>query len=89
MTERRRKFWGWGWEGEGPNREQQERIAQLLSARLGVSDVHIVSPPTLDEITLRPPRVQPPPSLSSLFSAAPYDRAGHTYGKSFRDVVRA
>jgi len=89
MSQRRRKFWGWGWEDEGPNREQQERIAQLVSARFGISGLRIEAPPALDEISLRPPRVAAPPGLAPLCSAAPYDRASHTYGKSFRDVVRA
>jgi alkyldihydroxyacetonephosphate synthase len=52
MTERRRKFWGWGWEGEGPTREQQERIAQLLTARFGIDGIEIQTPPALDEIAL-------------------------------------
>jgi alkyldihydroxyacetonephosphate synthase len=89
MAERRRKFWGWGWEDEGPNREQQERIAQLLAARFGIRDICIEEPPTIDEITLRRPRIDPPPGLAPICSTADYDRAAHTYGKSFRDVVRA
>lgn len=89
MTERRRKFWGWGVEGEGPNREQQGRIAQLLGARFGIDGVEMQDPPTLAEISLRPPRVQPPAALASICSTSDEDRAGHTYGKSFRDIVRA
>ena len=38
--------------------------------------------------SLRAPRVAPPAGLAGLCSTAPLDRAGHTYGKSFRDVVR-
>lgn len=89
MTGRRRKFWGWGWEGEGPSAEQQERIAMLVAARLGIEAPSVVAPPSLDEIELRTPRIEPPASLGDLCSSTPYDRAGHTYGKSFRDVVRA
>jgi alkyldihydroxyacetonephosphate synthase len=89
MAERRRKFWGWGWEGEGPNREQQERIAQLLSTRFGIHGIEIQEPPALSEISLRTPRIQPPAALASICSTVALDRAGHTYGKSFRDVVRA
>jgi alkyldihydroxyacetonephosphate synthase len=46
-------------------------------------------PPRLEEITLRPPRVAAPAALADLCSVEPHDRAGPTYGKSFRDVVRA
>jgi len=88
MSQRRLKFWGWGYEDQGPTREQQERIAQLLTARYGIADIRVAEPPRLEEIRLRPPRVAPPPSLAHLCSSEPYDRAGHTYGKGFRDVVR-
>ena len=30
-----------------------------------------------------------PASLEAAFSTDPYDRAAHTYGRSFRDLVRA
>jgi alkyldihydroxyacetonephosphate synthase len=89
MADRRRKFWGWGWEDEGPTPDQQEKIAGLLAARFGVQEIAITSAPTIDEVALRRPRLSPPDTLSHLFSVAPFDRAGHTYGKSFRDVVRA
>ena len=89
MSGRRRKFWGWGYEDEGPTREQQERIAELVAARLGITVPVLAPPPRLEEIELRPPRLTPPTALAPLCSTALYDRAGHTYGKSFRDVVRA
>jgi alkyldihydroxyacetonephosphate synthase len=89
MSGRTRKFWGWGYEGDGPTAEQQERIAALLGARFGIAPPAALPPPRIDEIALRPPRIAPPASLAALCSAAPVDRAGHTYGKSFRDVVRA
>ena len=89
MSTRRQKFWGWGWEDEGPTAEQRNHIAQLLAARFHLADVSIQSPPRLEEITLRPPRLAAPSSLAHLCSQAPYDRAAHSYGKSFRDVVRA
>src|SRR5262249_43071549 len=75
--------------GEGPSAEQLRTIAQLLAARFGLSDLTIVEPPRIAELALRAPRLAPPPALASLCSTAPLDRAAHTYGKSFRDVVRA
>ena len=38
---------------------------------------------------LRPPRLDPPSSLAHLATATTLERAGHTYGKSFRDIARA
>ena len=89
MTERKQKFWGWGWDDQGPTAEQQHRIAQLLAARFALSDISIDAPPRIEDITLRPPRISPPPQLATICSTEPYDRASHSYGKSFRDVVRA
>ena len=85
---RKRKFWGWGYEDAGPSADQEAGIARALSQRFG-TPLELVAVPREDEITLAPPRVQPPASLRELCSAAPHDRLGHTYGKSFRDVVRA
>jgi alkyldihydroxyacetonephosphate synthase len=86
---RRRKFWGWGYEDQDLTREEKENLAALLSSRFGGGDLSVTQPPTLAELTLRPPRVQPPASLRSLLTDDTYERAGHTYGKSYRDVVRA
>ena len=85
---RRRKFWGWGYEDAGPSAEQEAGIARALSQRFG-SALELAAVPREDEIALAPPRIQPPAPLRELCSALPHDRLGHTYGKSFRDVVRA
>jgi alkyldihydroxyacetonephosphate synthase len=84
----RRKFWGWGIEGAGPDDEQQAGIARTLGERFG-TELAAVAPPTLAELKLAEPRLAPPTSLASVVSTLPYDRASHTYGKAFRDVVRA
>lgn len=85
---RRRKFWGWGWEDEGPTRAQQEQMAGTLSAMLGIDDLTIGDPPTVEELELRAPRLTAPWSLDRVCTTDTYERAAHTYGKSFRDVVR-
>ena len=84
----RRSFWGWGYEGEGPNTEQKQGIAATLAARFN-TEIKAAEPPSLDDIELPAPRVEPPASLAEISSTDPYDRAGHTYGKAYRDVVRA
>ena len=60
----------------------------LLAARLGIPVPAIATPPRVDELALRAPRAAPPSTLAGLCSTSVADRAGHTYGKSFRDVVR-
>ena len=86
-TTRRRSWWGWGWEDEALTSEQKHNLAGAVSARLGV-DIEVQDPPDLDAVDLPAPRFTPPDSLAHLCSTDPYDRAGHTYGKAFRDVVR-
>ena len=85
---RRRSWWGWGWEDQALTPEQADNLAQAVAARLGTGEVDVQQPPDLRAIDLPAPRFQPPPALAHLCSTDPYDRAGHTYGKSFRDVVR-
>ncbi len=89
MGEARLKFWGWGYEGQGPNPEQQQRVAARMAQRFGLSELKIRPAPTIADVKLRPPRVKPPAELASICSQDVYDRALHSYGKSFRDLVRA
>ena len=85
----KRRFWGWGVEGGGPSPEQQHGIRKTLEARFETALPEPLPPPTADELALRAPRVRPPASLAALCADDPETRAGHAYGKSFRDVVRA
>src|SRR4030088_848202 len=85
---RRRKFWGWGYEGEGLTPEELELLARSLAGRLGIAELPAAEPPTLQEIGLRQPRLEPPPALAGFCSSEPWDRAEHTLGKSFHDLVR-
>ena len=89
MMRKRRKFWGWGWEDEGFDRAEQERLAALLAARFNLGEVLCAHPPRLEEIDLRAPRVSIPSSLQEICTTDPYERLNHSYGKSFRDLVRA
>jgi alkyldihydroxyacetonephosphate synthase len=87
--ERRRSWWGWGWEDQEVTGSNLEAIAAAIASRSGFESVEVRNPPALDELDLRPPRVQPPPALADICSSGVYERASHTFGKSFRDVVRA
>jgi alkyldihydroxyacetonephosphate synthase len=86
---RRRKFWGWGFEGEGPDAAQAAGIAGVLAKRFGVAELELAPEPRLENLKLPAPRMAPPPRLAELCSTAALDRASHTYGKSYRDIVRA
>src|SRR5581483_6288057 len=46
------------------------------------------SPVPVEELELRPPRIDPPAALQPICDSSIYERARHAYGRSFRDVVR-
>lgn len=83
-----RRFWGWGAEGAGPDPTQQRAIAQTIAERFG-ADAELAAEPRIEDIVLPEPRVTPPQALAAFCHSDPLARAGHTYGKSYRDVVRA
>lgn len=85
---KRRKFWGWGRQGEGLTDQELGRLAEMVAERLGLAGLKAAEPPRLSELELRPPRVSPPPQLVPFCSSEPWDRAEHTLGKSFTDLVR-
>jgi len=89
MAERRRKFWGWGYEDQTPTAEQQRHMAERMAKRLGVGELTITPAPREDELRLRAPRVKPPDTLAEICTSTTYERALHSYGRSFRDIVRA
>jgi alkyldihydroxyacetonephosphate synthase len=85
----RRKFWGWGLEDEGLTRGELEELGGTFARRFGIEDVRMLEPPRAHELDLPRPRLSPPASLEAVFSEDPHERAAHTYGRSFRDLVRA
>ena len=87
--QRKRSFWGWGYEDQQPNAEQLKHMAERMAKLFGLAPLTITPLPREDELNLRAPRIKPPDALAAIFSTSTYDRAGHSYGRSYRDVVRA
>jgi alkyldihydroxyacetonephosphate synthase len=85
--QRRRSWWGWGWEDEAMTDEQVASLAAAVSERVG-RDLEVQPAPDLDVIELPRPRVAVPDSLAPICSTTKRERAAHTYGRSYRDVVR-
>jgi len=88
MAEARLKHFGWGREGEGMTPEEERFVLDRCRRRFGVERFEERVPPDLHDIKLRAPRVSPPPALAEICSSALYDRAQHTYGKSYPETVR-
>ena len=88
-TTRRRKHWGWGYEDEQPSPEEVRAAAQGIAPVLGFGSPDPEQPVPIEAVELPEPRVEPPPELDEICSADLYDRAAHSYGKAYRDIVRA
>ena len=67
----------------------RDRLKLLLATQMNVSGLERLTPPRIDSLTLPTPRVSAPDSLNEIVSITPLDRASHTYGKAYRDLVRA
>jgi alkyldihydroxyacetonephosphate synthase len=84
----RRSFWGWGNEEDALAPAERDAVGQMLAARLGGEAPAPIAPPKIDEVTLGAPRFALPASLAHLGHVDARTRAGHAYGKAFRDVAR-
>jgi alkyldihydroxyacetonephosphate synthase len=86
---RRRKFWGWGYEDEQPSPAELRSAAKGIRDHLGFGAEDVELPLSADDIELSPARLAPPPALAGICTSEPYERASHSYGKSYSDIVRA
>ncbi|MBS1848827.1 MAG: FAD-binding oxidoreductase [Actinobacteria bacterium] len=82
---RRRSWWGWGWADAALSDEECRSYGALIPGAAAEPRV----PPSIADLKLPRPRVEPPDAFASISTVDPEVRAGHTYGKAYRDVVRA
>ena len=87
MSAARMKHFGWGREGEGLTAEEEAFVMARAEARFGTAINESATAPRLEEIKLEAPRVMAPASLPFCTSEH-YDRAAHTYGKSYPELAR-
>jgi alkyldihydroxyacetonephosphate synthase len=84
---RARSWWGWGWEDAAVTGAELEGLSALVAGLSGATpEPH--DPPLISALALRAPRVDPPSALRAICSQDARDRAAHSHGKAFRDVVR-
>jgi alkyldihydroxyacetonephosphate synthase len=88
-VQRRRKHWGWGYEDEQPSLEDLRETAPFVIERLGFGSTDPEQPVPLSEVALPTPRLRPPAPLQAICATDPHERALHSYGRSYSDVVRA
>ena len=87
MSAPRLKHFGWGREGEGLTAAEEAFVLARAEARFGTTLKQSASVPSLNEVTLAAPRVTAPASLP-FCTCEHYDRAAHTYGKSYPELAR-
>jgi alkyldihydroxyacetonephosphate synthase len=88
MNAARMKHFGWGREGEGMSAEERAFVLGRYHEKFARDAFATVAVPPLEDLSLPAPRVTPPASLAAFCTTERYDRAAHTYGKSYLDYVR-
>ncbi|MYX33134.1 MULTISPECIES: FAD-binding oxidoreductase [unclassified Streptomyces] len=83
-----RSWWGWGTIEHAVRGAERTALTDRVAGLLPDADLSVHLPPDVASLALPPVRVTAPRSLAHLCSATPHDRAAHTHGKAFRDVVR-
>jgi alkyldihydroxyacetonephosphate synthase len=87
-AQRTRKFWGWGYEGEGLSNAEVEEIGREMRVRFGVESQPIAAPPGLASVGMPESDLELPRFLESVCSRDQRERAVHTLGKSYADLVQ-
>lgn len=82
-----RVYWAWGYEDRFPNQEARERLARRLEPVLGERP-ELAPLPSLEAVRLPEPRYAPPMELRAFGTTDKRERALHTYGRGYRDLVR-
>ena len=85
---KRLKFWGWGYEGEGLSTQDQRTLLSTLAQEFGIRGAGNGLVPSLADLSLPAPRLQPPAALASICTGEPYERALHSFGQSQPDSIR-
>ena len=84
-TQSERSWWGWGLTAAMLDDTACRRYGALVPG--AASDPMPI--PDVADLALPAPKVRPPAALAHLLSDEPAPRASHTFGKAYRDVVRA
>ena len=83
-----RSYWGWGYDGFELPESLLNKNLTMTKAVLGVDKFEHHDLINVEDLNLRQARITLPSHLQSFCSSSNFDRASHSYGKSFRDVWR-
>lgn len=82
-----RSFWAWGYEDKFPDDDARTALAQRVGEVLG-KDLELRGLPSIESLKLPDPRYGVPVELRSFGTTDLRERATHTYGRGYRDLVR-
>jgi alkyldihydroxyacetonephosphate synthase len=88
MSEKRRSFYGWGFAEDAVSPDELGWFERAWSSVFKVDRFDAVPMPRESDITLRAPRVSPPPALQAFCTTEKYERLLHSYGRSVHDLAR-
>src|SRR5690349_6062419 len=80
-----RSWWGWGRVADAVPDEECVQLGSLLT---GLPSEPLAVP-RITDLDLPPVSISAPESLDPICTAEPGERASHTYGKAYRDTIRA
>jgi alkyldihydroxyacetonephosphate synthase len=83
---RERSLWAWGWRDRFPDDAARRGLVQLVGALVPAAAPSVRALPA-DEPAVPPPRVAVPPELADFASASPRERASHTRGRAWPDLL--
>ncbi len=86
MADRQRSLWGWGWQDKFPDDAARKGLAQMVGAFVPSAAPALRVLPS-DEPAVGEPRVSIPDALGDFATQRPHDRATHTRGRAFVDLV--
>jgi len=90
VSARVRSRWGWGFEDAVIGAAEAVVAAAHIPATLGLVAQEVEEPVALENAVLPAPRITPPTGdLARICSQSASGRAGHAYGKSYLDTIRA
>ena len=83
-----RSWWGWGNTEDAVSGTELDELISRVRGMLPQADLTPVPVPPITELGIGTSGLTAPTGLAPLCSDDPADRAAHTHGKAFRDVVR-
>ena len=85
---KQRNYWGWGYEESPLPAASVEKYKHFFRNAYGIKEFENIIPVPIEDLKLREPRFSLSDDIQSFCSRDKFDRASHTYGKSFRDIWR-